>query len=280
MKNILIATDLTSQSNNAFRRAVQIAQIAGAKLNVLHVTFQPFISSLVNKTGENHDKIRKNIVDCIEEYSGEKTLNYEIHIADRGRVYDRINEYARRLSVDVIVIGRGGHPQNSTKLAFSIGERVVSQASSQVLVVGNVVAETYKHFLVMANIFHYPARMMRTIRALGTTPKPTLLLRAPEKPEMPRFILKLCELFYGAVCRRFIKLASIDLNMPETDITTSQVRNFDVATLAIQIEQEKSEVIVIDNKLAFSSASEINNNICDLLYRVSCDILFSREVVK
>ena len=143
-KNILVAIDDSETSLCALREAVHIARNSKARLFICHVADE----TLMNLHGRptvttlNLDQAMQAIVD-----SGSKLLDEAIKSADgveaspllletrNRRVSEVIDEKARELNVDLIVIGRHGQRGLARLILGSVAEQIAKIAEASVLLV-------------------------------------------------------------------------------------------------------------------------------------------------
>jgi nucleotide-binding universal stress UspA family protein len=134
-REILYATDLTSEAPAAAAHAVSLAQEFQARLILLHVIPEQEAGDLVSAsdvTRAAQELLRKLVPEeaqvwCKPEY-----------IVERGNPADRILEFARQRESDLIVLGvkeETGVPGAATHLPIATAHKVVSRATCPVLTV-------------------------------------------------------------------------------------------------------------------------------------------------
>ncbi|HBR69701.1 MAG TPA: hypothetical protein DEA55_10040 [Rhodospirillaceae bacterium] len=134
MKNILLATDLTANSDRAMERALKIAKEAGAKLHIVHVLPGYKEKKLVSTLKEDtEDLIRGYIYD----YKDSQGLNVVINALQGGEAYAEILGYARKIKADLIVMGTHGKTGIRDLFAGTTVERVARKGAWPVLMVRN-----------------------------------------------------------------------------------------------------------------------------------------------
>jgi nucleotide-binding universal stress UspA family protein len=138
-RRILVGTDFSPASTPAFEQALKLARQNGAELLIAHCYTMPGnISFMPSEAyGEWEQRCRKE---------GEKSIGALVQKAHKGGVKahaliltgladDSIVEAAKRLDVDLIVIGTHGRRGVSKILLGSIAARVVPLAPCAVLTV-------------------------------------------------------------------------------------------------------------------------------------------------
>lgn len=90
MNNILIATDLTSNSAHALDRAIQLAYTSGAKLHILHR-----VAAVGYHKSEKEEFLKRTeakIQEMVSQNEYTKNMDISIHLAGRGRLHETIDE--------------------------------------------------------------------------------------------------------------------------------------------------------------------------------------------
>lgn len=165
MKNILLATDLASNSDRAMERAVELAHQNKAKLHVIHVVpeykHRKLSSSLI---GETRDLIQKYIADCDDCES----LNTVIHVVQSSSPYQDILEYSNDIAPDLIIMGMHGKAKFQDLFIGTTVERVVRLGVYPVLMVKNKSLQPYK--TVIAGIDFSPSCREALRTSMGIAP--------------------------------------------------------------------------------------------------------------
>jgi len=135
MKEILYATDFSTESLAALPFAVSLAQEHLARLTLLHVVSQPKVGELVHAEQYAESTMRRlrALVPAEAESWCEPNCRME-----QGPEAEKILEVAVALGADLIVLGIHGTTDGTgarTHLAESIAHRVVTQARCPVLTV-------------------------------------------------------------------------------------------------------------------------------------------------
>lgn len=121
-RDILFATDFSEASRLAGQTAATVARHFGARLHVLHV-----VPPVTDPTPAP-EALRTVVADL------EPGLSVVTAIAS-GRVASQIVDYARRNSVDLVVLGTHGRTGVSRALLGSVAEAVIRRARCRVLTV-------------------------------------------------------------------------------------------------------------------------------------------------
>jgi len=129
IRDVLFATDFSEASRQAGQTAAEVARHFGARLHVLHVV-PPVTDSAAAPA-----MLRSAAAEL------EKGLSIVTAIAS-GRVTRQIVDYARRNSIDLIVVGTHGRTGVSHALLGSVAEAVTRRARCRVLTVPATLAGT------------------------------------------------------------------------------------------------------------------------------------------
>jgi len=152
-KSILVPTDLSHNSQNAFKHAIMLARQNQAKIYLLHVVQQVdsamrgYISSVMGETKlEDYEKKNQQKAQVILKKDLDKFVKDELEAFPDdlarfsgvevliGDPVVKILEQANKLNVDVIVMG--SHSKGALEHAFlgSVAEKVLRKANRAVFV--------------------------------------------------------------------------------------------------------------------------------------------------
>lgn len=178
MNNILVATDLSGESENAFIRAIQLSKLAGATLHVLHVTRSIPVYGNPDQAARIHAELGDRIQDFIGQYAASANIEYEVHIENYGRVYERVVEYASEVRADLVVIGQSTRPDGIPNSVFLTTSQIVKNSSAPVLVVTQPVSGTYRQIHLETHLSVSPGAVLTPARDFGPDIRLTLLINA------------------------------------------------------------------------------------------------------
>jgi nucleotide-binding universal stress UspA family protein len=138
IKNILVATDFSEPSGVAMAYGRDLARNYNARLHVLHVvgpdmalvTEAAFVTSLDDLEEVGRRELASRITD-----EDRTQLNAVASVESGSNIAERICEYARTHSIDLIVTGTHGRGAVQHFLMGSVAERVVRFAPCPVLTV-------------------------------------------------------------------------------------------------------------------------------------------------
>ncbi len=153
-KNILIATDLTPNSEHAFKHAVILARPSNAKIHLLHIVpeidagFRSYVSSVMGQgnlekfESKHEEEARVEIKRELEEFAREELADHpedfknigaiEVH---HGHPVSEILQAADRVDADVIVLGTHGKGAMAHTFLGSVADKVLRRSRRPVFVV-------------------------------------------------------------------------------------------------------------------------------------------------
>ncbi|MEA3545400.1 MAG: universal stress protein [Thermodesulfobacteriota bacterium] len=148
MNNILIATDLTSETDHAFERAVNLALALSAKLHILHVcpsySFRNTKKLTISLKQDAETTIKKHLDNCKEV----KNLKCSITVVDGREVFAEIIDHAEKVKADLIVMGMHGKAKLLDMFVGTTIERVARKGTRPILMVKDKLRRDYKNILV------------------------------------------------------------------------------------------------------------------------------------
>ena len=139
-KKILVATDGSDSSKEAFRVAIKIAQQMGSQVFLLNATFVPYAYWGAHTVAGNI--INQDELHSMGEEMIAATMNY-CDIGDvpvtpvivKGTAAVEIVKYATQENIRLIVMGSHGHGPISGAFLGSVSQRVLQKAPCPVMVV-------------------------------------------------------------------------------------------------------------------------------------------------
>ena len=138
VNKILVPIGFSSQSIIALGQAFNLAQIKKSEIVLLSVIEEQNIMQslfLDDKSHELQKKVNDRLLEIAKEYSSKYDVSVETMVA-KGRVYNQINEVAKMISANLIVMGTNGKPKGAVrKFLGSNAERVVRLAHCPVVTI-------------------------------------------------------------------------------------------------------------------------------------------------
>lgn len=163
MRRILAATDFSTRSQRAVRRAGLLARQSGAELTLLHVVDDDQPAHLVELERREAGKILGEQVQSVDELRGIRCR----HVVTAGDAFDAILRTAETAPADLVVMG--AHRKQLLRDIF-VGttiERVIRTGSRPVLMVNGEAAHPYVRVLAAVDMSDASARALQSARTLG-----------------------------------------------------------------------------------------------------------------
>ncbi len=148
LKRILVPLDFSEQSKEALRYARPFAEEFEARVILLHVVETPFYPVEVGYTPVEMPWLEENLINEARtrlEVVAEKELQAAFPvetIVRTGKPYQVINDVARELEADLVVLSTHGYTGFKHVLLGSTAERVIRHAHCPVMVVRRPEAKT------------------------------------------------------------------------------------------------------------------------------------------
>ncbi|SEK41860.1 universal stress protein [Pacificibacter marinus] len=143
-KTILAACDGSAQSENALHKAIELANLAGAKLLILtvyrhHSMTEASLSMIRGAKHSTPDKAleenAREIADCARKIATQEGATEVRAFTRSGQPARSIVEFAKKHEADVIVLGSRGTGSIDGYFLGSVSHKVTGLASMPVLVV-------------------------------------------------------------------------------------------------------------------------------------------------
>ena len=271
MRNILVATDLTGDSERALIRAIQLSKLSNAPLHVLHVAHRPHLpGDSARLLAEIQDQVRTLVSQYVTSDFG-----YGIHIESRGRVYEAIDQHARKVGADLVVIGRTTRPDVIPSSVLLTTSQVIVNAHCPVLVVSRPVSGNYLHILLDADLSSPPEKILTPVRDFG--PDIRLTLMTPAEPDASTSIVRRlyaslrhrkCERF-AARAANFLQQRGLSADRMSIDVVE---RDYDAALLS-KLNDKEFDVVGLRSMHRKLRRPETATRLLAALQAASCDIL-------
>jgi nucleotide-binding universal stress UspA family protein len=150
IRHILLPTDFSDGSSEAFETAVEMARDSGARLTLFHVhhipttVFPDVIMPLSPELMQNVQHSADLVLEQLRERAVAAGVETDCKTAF-GSTHTEICDAAETLGVDLIVIGTHGRGGLSHALLGSVAEKVVRKAPCPVLTVRAQMHSTFAH---------------------------------------------------------------------------------------------------------------------------------------
>lgn len=162
MKRILVATDFSTRSDRALRRAVLIAAQSGAALTLVHVVDDDQPAYLIDTQHREAMHLLEQTARTIRDVDGIATDR----VVTTGEAFTGILKTAEQRDTDLIVVG----PHRRQLLDVFIGttaERTIRRGRRPVLMANAVPAGPYLRSLVALALDEVSRETAETVRQLG-----------------------------------------------------------------------------------------------------------------
>ena len=137
LQRILVATDFSDGSRSALNCALGIAERFQSKIFLVHVIpVLPYVSpgsseEALQQARKFASREMRQLLEA-SEYSGMAHLE----ILSGGRVWPLLQEYVKRQSIDLVVVGTRGHSLGNNQLLGPVAEEIFRLAECPILTVG------------------------------------------------------------------------------------------------------------------------------------------------
>ncbi len=140
VRNLLIATDLSKQSEEILRAGMDLRSAYGAHATILYVLPRDeYVIAGFEAYAVARDAARRDLTELDENLSKQHSCvrgqDYEVLMAE-GDVADCIFECARQRHIDLLVLGTHGRKGFSKAIVGSVAERIFRRAEIPVLTIG------------------------------------------------------------------------------------------------------------------------------------------------
>ncbi|WP_027896963.1 universal stress protein [Zestomonas thermotolerans] len=171
LRQILAATDLSSPSRQAVRRAALQAKECGARLDLLHVLSRaPFekLRNLVTDVPPGLEErleadARDELVRLAERLHQDYGVSAGVHVVT-GSLLAEIENQTDALRADLLAVGGRGEGFMRHRVLGSTAERLVSKTRSPLLVVKQPARQAYRTLLVPVDFSSVSAATLRLAR--------------------------------------------------------------------------------------------------------------------
>jgi universal stress protein A len=134
LKRILVATDFSEPSHTALVYGRALARTFGARIDLFHVIENAFLRPMVENPHAVRNAAWETLNTCLTDEE-RKTKSVRPVLETSDHTADAIVDYAKKESVDLIVLGTEGRGTMAQVLVGSVAEHVVRMAPCPVLTV-------------------------------------------------------------------------------------------------------------------------------------------------
>lgn len=169
MKNILLATDFTPNSDRAVARALRIARETGASLYVLHVVPPYPLKKMKQLTQSLKEELQDLIHKQVEIQHFGKDLKTFVNVVQAADIFNEILTQAYSTKSGLIVLGMHSKKKLQDFFVGTTMERVVRSGLKPVLVVKNMATGDYQK--VISGIDYSPGSIAAFRTAQDIAPR-------------------------------------------------------------------------------------------------------------
>jgi len=163
MRHILVATDFSTRSDRAIRRAILLARAYGSSVTFVHVIDDDQHERIVKAEREAATTLLSEQIQSVRGVDG-VTCDYSIVL---GNAFEGIVKAIEAVDCDILVLGP--HRRRVLKDVFvgTTAERTIRSSSRPVLMANSTPAGGYRHILVAVDFSDCSADAIRTVLSLG-----------------------------------------------------------------------------------------------------------------
>lgn len=147
MKNILLATDFTSNSDKALTRALRLARESGASLYILHVIPPYPLKKLKQLTQSIKEELQELIHRQVESQRFGKKVKTYINVVQAADIFNEILLHAHSTKAELIILGMHGKTKLRDLFVGTTMERIIRSGLKPVLVVKNNTVGGYQKII-------------------------------------------------------------------------------------------------------------------------------------
>ena len=163
MKKILVATDFSTRSDRAVRRAILLAKKFEAAVSLVHVVDDDRPKRIVDAERESASMLLSEQARSLREIDG---VDCSVSVA-LGTLSEEIIKAAEASMADVLVIGPHRHRAFQDVFVGTTAERTIRARRHPVLVASGVPASFYRHVLVAVDLSDCSRNALRAVKGLA-----------------------------------------------------------------------------------------------------------------
>lgn len=163
MKKILVATDLSTRSDRALRRATLLARKFEAAISLVHVVDDDRPKRIVDAERKSTSTLLGEQAQSMREIDG---VDCSVNVL-LGIPSNEIIKAAEASMADVVVIGPHRHRAFRDVFVGTTAERTIRSSRQPLLVASGVPASFYRHVLVAVDLSDCSSDALRMVASLG-----------------------------------------------------------------------------------------------------------------
>lgn len=137
MKNFLVATDGSENSNKALMEAKKLAECMGSKITIINVADDlptyipgPQVAALMESAIKHQNNVLEEALEIFQDYSGEVNV-----VRENGAAGEAIIKEAEKGEYDLIIMGSKGQGTLSRMVLGSTSNKVLNHVNKNVLII-------------------------------------------------------------------------------------------------------------------------------------------------
>ena len=287
MKNILMATDLTINSDRALERAIMLAKSTGAKLHIVHVAPVYHLSGRKSRAETLKQDKEALIRAYLSGYSGAETVKTTIHAIDSENAFAEIIKTSQECKADLIVMGVHNKVGFMDMFVGTTIERVIRKGLKPVLMVVDKPKDDYKSVVVGCDFSDAAKNAFNFALRLSSIPTISLV-HSYDYPDTSTG--KKIQVYAGETLRKleteklqkFAKERGKALkkyNIPADNFSHKNIQGSPRAVLAAEVKKSKAGLLAIGvhSRSSFLS-SKLGGVAQAILASPPCDVLVAKEI--
>ncbi len=163
-RRILVATDFSTRSDRALRRAILLARQASAELILIHVIDDDQPRRLVESQEQAVAALLQELTLTVRDGDGIACENPRVSL---GCPFEEIVRAAEELSADLIVIGPHRRQILRDNFLGTTAERTIRESRAPVIMANGMPAGPYRSILIATDFSECSAAAAETAKALG-----------------------------------------------------------------------------------------------------------------
>jgi nucleotide-binding universal stress UspA family protein len=276
MNNVLVAIDLARENENVLSRAAEIALNSNTKLHILHVLRGTGFPDMRGDGAPDPDRCESDIRTLMEKKGYADEVRFAVHLAQGGRVYERVDEYARKIRADLVVAGKSDRSRDAPDTVSTTTERILAESCCPVLVVARDAGSPYENILVRMDAPSMSGTRLALVLDIGCRPRVTLLARQRDFRPGGGIAAGLKRKWHDWKLRNFLREAEDWLKgggWPEGGLVYAEAADLEAETLISEARKHEADVLALRSQASRNLPHRPDALTRRLLEESPCDIL-------
>jgi nucleotide-binding universal stress UspA family protein len=274
MKRILVATDFSTRSDRALRRATLLARPAGAEIVLVHVVDDDQPLRLVKAEQREAGELLAGLAATLRDVDG---VRCGTHLA-AGEPFEAIAEAAERADADVVVMGPHRRQALGDIFIGTTIERTIRRSRRPVIMANAVPAGGYGRVLVATDFSDCSAIAVRQARELGFLDGVEVhvvhAFEAPAKSMMARSSMGTDEVrgYVAEEAEHATRALAAFLKEVELRPSSQAVQPVELSaaeTIREQVRRHKADLVVTGTRVRTGPAKFLLGSVAEDVLRIS-----------